>query len=161
LFGQEVRFHMCFRLVQYWRDNELICWFSVDNQKGSDELWGDAGQDDITGESLVRVSFHLSAEQKTNVVFVGVITGGHNVLFGEDGSDTLHGGNDEDTLIGDNGRILRQGAPQENFPWDSKMLWVSFPAPFDSEAIRKVRLFDDVDKVEVCYSDDRQCCVCR
>jgi Ca2+-binding RTX toxin-like protein len=119
--------------------------------KGSDELWGDEGQDDIVGEFIGMMNFNLSAEQRANYLFIDVdMTGGHNVLFGEDGSDIVHGGNDEDILIGDNGRILREGAPGETFPWDSELIWVTFPAPFNAEAIRKVRLFDDVDNVEVC-----------
>jgi RTX calcium-binding nonapeptide repeat (4 copies) len=126
-------------------------WLSVNNRKGSDKLWGDGGQDDITGEYLGTMNFHLSAEQRANLLLIDIdITGGHNVLFGEDGSDMVYGGNDEDTLIGDNGRILREGAPGKTFPWDSELVWVTFPAPFNAEAIRKVRLFDDVDKVEVC-----------
>jgi RTX calcium-binding nonapeptide repeat (4 copies) len=106
----------------------------------------------MTGEFLVTMNSHLRALKiLANLLLIVVdVAGGHNVLFGEDGSDTVHGGNDEDTLIGDNGRILREGAPGEKFPWHSEMIWTTFPAPFDSEVIRKVRLFDDVDKVEVC-----------
>lgn len=77
------------------------------------------------------------------------ITGGHNVLHGEDGDDTIHGGEDEDVVIGDNGRILREGVPGKTFPWASDIIWVTFPSPFESEAIREIRLFDDIDMIMV------------
>ncbi|CAB9505197.1 Kringle domain [Seminavis robusta] len=99
-------------------------------QEGHDVIYGDEGQDDITG--------------------------GHNILHGEDGGDTIHGGDNEDTIVGDNARILREGTAGNTFPWEHEITWVTFPAPFDTEVIREVRLFDDVDLVQgddVIYGD--------
>ncbi|CAB9505193.1 Kringle domain [Seminavis robusta] len=93
-------------------------------QEGSDTIFGDGGNDDITG--------------------------GHDVLFGEDAGDNLHGGSESDRLIGDNGRILRTGTriAASTFPWLHNFVWETFPSPFDTDVIREVRLFDDVDKIQ-------------
>lgn len=118
-------------------------------QEYADEIWGNAGQDDLIG--------------------------GHNVLHGKDAGDgkstrikpllrikkktlsfvvhfycyiVIHGGNDEDTIAGDNAEILRRVVKVGNsYPWDHDITWETYPAPFDKEVIREVRLFDDVDKV--------------
>ena len=61
-----------------------------------------------------------------------------------------NGGDGEDYIIGDNGRILRKIVDVgETFPWDHNIVWETFPVPFETEVIRDVRLFDDVDMVEV------------
>ena len=66
----------------------------------------------------------------------------------KDSHDVLLGGDNDDVLLGDNGEILREAVEvKTDFPW-KVFTWKRYPAPFDSEAIRDVRRYDDIDFVE-------------
>jgi len=76
------------------------------------------------------------------------ITGGHNKRGGDDSGDTLHGGEGDDVILGDNGQILREVEGLETeYPWIVHV-WVTYPAPFDTEPIRDLRRYDDIDLVQ-------------
>ena len=77
------------------------------------------------------------------------IWGGHNRAFGHDGNDTLHGNGDDDVILGDNGAIMREtnSFNMTEFPWTVHS-WKPYPAPFDTEIIRDVLRFDDIDLVQ-------------
>ena len=80
------------------------------------------------------------------------IIGGHNTCFGSDKGDALYGDEDDDYILGDNGDILREiESIRGEFPWTTYN-WKRYPAPFDSEKMRDVRRYDDIDKVR---TDDK------
>lgn len=67
---------------------------------------------------------------------------------GKDMNDTIHGGDDDDVILGDNGEILRQvDSIDIDFPW-TVHIWKRYPQPFQSEKIRDVRRYDDIDFVQ-------------
>ena len=66
------------------------------------------------------------------------ITGGHNVIGGQDGSDIIEGGDDADVTWGDNGRIYRDWTAND------ADRWVTYPAPF-ADVIREVERYDDIE----------------
>ncbi|GAX18396.1 hypothetical protein FisN_2Lh003 [Fistulifera solaris] len=91
-------------------------------QEGSDKVYGEAGNDDIYG--------------------------GHNIDFGDDTGDELSGGLDEDSILGDNGQIVRQLITSASeFPWLNGMVWLKYTEPFDTEVVREIRRYDDVDEI--------------
>lgn len=93
-------------------------------QQGQDTIYGDGGNDDIYG--------------------------GHAVVGGRDNGDILHGGDDEDTILGDNGQIVRQRLSiNGDDPWVQGMQWLTYASPFDSEVVRDVRRYDDIDYIQV------------
>jgi Ca2+-binding RTX toxin-like protein len=76
------------------------------------------------------------------------IYGGHHKQFGKDANDTLKGGEDDDVILGDNGEILREvNYTLTDFPW-TVHVWKTYPAPFDTERIRDLRRYDDIDYVQ-------------
>ena len=76
------------------------------------------------------------------------IYGGHHKMFGKDSNDTLRGGDDDDVILGDNGEILREILGNvTDFPW-TVFVWKTYPEPFNSEKIRDVRRYDDIDYVQ-------------
>jgi len=88
------------------------------------------------------------------------ITGGHNVLFGDDGHDTIDGGDaaqdtegdGADVILGDNGLIVR--TVLDPVAWT----WLRYPAPF-ADVIREVERFDDIDLIsgnDTIYGDGGQ-----
>jgi Ca2+-binding RTX toxin-like protein len=67
---------------------------------------------------------------------------------GKDINDTVHGGDDDDVILGDNGEILREVESIETeFPWIVHV-WKRYTQPFDTEKIRDVRRYDDIDYVQ-------------
>jgi Ca2+-binding RTX toxin-like protein len=92
-------------------------------QEGSDTIYGESGRDDIYG--------------------------GHSLRHGQDAGDTLNGGDHDDVILGDNGQIVRHRINFSSaYPWINGMVWETWPAPFDTEAIRGVRRYDDIDFIE-------------
>jgi len=93
--------------------------------KGVDSIWGQGGNDDIYG--------------------------GHNLEFGHDAGDIIDGGSDEDVILGDNGRIVREREGyNSSFPWFTGMIWLTYVSPFDNEVQRvDVRRYDDIDYIQV------------
>jgi len=93
--------------------------------KGADSIWGRGGNDDIYG--------------------------GHNLEFGHDAGDIIDGGSDEDVILGDNGRIVREREGyNSSFPWFTGMIWLTYVSPFDNEVQRvDVRRYDDIDYIQV------------
>ncbi len=78
------------------------------------------------------------------------IYGGHNIDFGDDTGDELSGGLDEDSILGDNGQIVRQLVTSSSeFPWLNGMVWLKYTEPFDTEVVREIRRYDDVDEIGV------------
>jgi len=70
--------------------------------------------------------------------------------FGLDGGDTLSGGDHDDVILGDNGQIVRNRVSfVSEYPWINGMVWKKWPVPFDTEVIRDVRRYDDIDSVQV------------
>ena len=62
----------------------------------------------------------------------------------------LKGGDHDDVILGDNGQILRNRTSYDNdFPWIHGMVWKTWPVPFNTEVIRDVRRYDDIDFVQV------------
>ena len=77
------------------------------------------------------------------------IYGGHQVVGGHDEGDTLRGGAGEDTVLGDNGQIVRQRLSiTSDFPWVNGMEWLAYASPFETEIVRDVRRYDDIDFIE-------------
>lgn len=106
----------------------LLKWLKSYFLQGNDTIYGGGGSDDIYG--------------------------GHHKRHGEDTGDVLYGGDMDDVVLGDNGEIIREMVPQQSisvFPWRNGIIWRNYPEPFDSEVIRDVRLYDDIDYVEVRY----------
>jgi len=68
------------------------------------------------------------------------IIGGHNVVGGSDGDDTIDGQQAADVVIGDNGRILRTWIG----PHGDQVL--RYPAPF-ADVVRTIERFDEIDEV--------------
>ena len=67
-------------------------------------------------------------------------------------NDTINGGDDDDVILGDNGEILREVETiATDHPW-TVHIWKRYPLPFQSEKIRDVRRYDDIDYVQ---GDDR------
>lgn len=68
----------------------------------------------------------------------------------------IRGGENDDVLLGDNGEILRELLSlSSSYPWVNGMIWKHYPAPFDSEVIRDVRRYDDIDDIQVrCFLYD-------
>jgi len=76
------------------------------------------------------------------------ILGGHHKRFGYDGSDTLSGGDGDDVILGDNGEIIRDVVSLEaEHPWMVHK-WKKYAYPFETERIRDVRRYDDIDHVQ-------------
>lgn len=64
--------------------------------------------------------------------------------------DLIYGGNDEDTVLGDNGQILRIRVGQDSdYPWILGSIWKTYPEPFSHSVIRNVSRYDDIDYVGV------------
>jgi Ca2+-binding RTX toxin-like protein len=61
--------------------------------------------------------------------------------------DIIYGGEDDDVVLGDNGEITREVMSKTHFPW-LVHVWKRYPVPFDSERIRDVRRYDDIDFVQ-------------
>lgn len=67
-------------------------------------------------------------------------------------NDTINGGDDDDVILGDNGEIVREVETiATDHPW-TVHIWKQYPLPFQSEKIRDVRRYDDIDYVQ---GDDR------
>jgi Ca2+-binding RTX toxin-like protein len=63
-------------------------------------------------------------------------------------NDTIYGGDGDDVILGDNGEILRQvDSIETDYPW-TVHVWKRYPLPFQSETIRDVRRYDDIDFVQ-------------
>lgn len=61
----------------------------------------------------------------------------------------LKGGENADVILGDNGEIKRRIISiGSTYPFDVGIIWEKYPPPFDSEVIRDVQRFDDVDLIE-------------
>ena len=76
----------------------------------------------------------------------------HNYFTGKDVNDTIRGGDGDDVVLGDNGEILREYVSiVTEFPW-RVYNWIRYAAPYDSEKIRDVRRYDDIDFIQ---GDDR------
>ena len=75
------------------------------------------------------------------------IYGGHSKADGEDNGDHLSGGDGDDVILGDNGAIIREAESVQDFPWYT-YVWKHYPEPFQSEAIRDIRRYDDLDHVQ-------------
>ena len=72
---------------------------------------------------------------------------GHNARYGIPGDDSLHGGEGDDVILGDNGDILREvESVADVFPFTTHV-WKAYPSPFDSEKIRDILRYDDVDEI--------------
>ena len=88
--------------------------------QGSDTIYGAGGNDDIYG--------------------------GHHIRHGQDEGDVIHGGEGADAVLGDNGEILRERVSMESgYPWVIGATWRTYPSPFESEVIRDIRRYDDID----------------
>lgn len=75
------------------------------------------------------------------------LIGGHEKRHGEDTGDYIDGGSGADCVLGENGQILREVASYDTtFPWIVHM-WKAYPLPFNSEPIRDIRRYDDIDNV--------------
>lgn len=62
----------------------------------------------------------------------------------------MSGGPDEDSILGDNGQIVRQLlSSTSEFPWMNGMVWLQYTEPFDTEVVRDIRRYDDVDEIGV------------
>ena len=76
----------------------------------------------------------------------------HPSFPGKDINDTLRGGDDDDVILGDNGEILREVETNAtDYPW-TVHIWKRYPLPFQSEKIRDIQRYDDIDFVQ---GDDR------
>ncbi len=76
--------------------------------------------------------------------------GGHNIDFGADTGDELSGGRDEDSILGDNGQIVRRLVRSTStFPWINGMIWLKYTEPFNTEVVREIRRYDDIDEIGV------------
>ncbi len=66
---------------------------------GADTIHGDDGDDVVLGQQARDTLFGDAGEDD--------LTGGHNVVGGDDTGDEIHGGADADAVLGDNGIITR------------------------------------------------------
>jgi Ca2+-binding RTX toxin-like protein len=78
-------------------------------------------------------------------VFIFCFSPSHS---GKDINDTVLGGDGDDVILGDNGEILREFKSLETeFPW-TVHVWERYKYPFDTEKIRDIRRYDDIDYVQ-------------
>ena len=80
----------------------------MEGNHGGDLMFGDAGEDDMIGGS----SAGRDPAVRDGAVIFGVVEP-RNLL---DGDDAMHGGGEDDVMIGDNGRIVRGDSQLD--PWE-------------------------------------------
>ena len=105
IFGDHARFDSTLPLDQNF---ESIFTSAVEGG-GIDTIHGDAGDDFVIGGQAGDQLFGDDGEDD--------ITGGHNVRFGADGDDTIDGGSEADVILGDNGQIHRTLTPGTFDQW--------------------------------------------
>ena len=125
-------------------------------QEGEDVIDGGNGSDDIYGgKCWASCKPHRAGSARTwltRETSVTLTLSGHNKRHGSDAGDLLSGGDGDDVILGDNGEIVRElVSSSSNYPWKTGMVWKSYPSPFDSEVIRDIRRYDDIDGV---FGDD-------
>ena len=117
---------------------------------GADRLKGGDHDDFLMGQEM---DDHIEGGDGSDDIW-----GGHHIPFGNDANDKLYGNNGDDVLLGDNGAILRETnlTNLTEFPW-TVYQWKTYASPFDTEKMRDVLRFDDLDLVEgndVMYGGD-------
>ncbi len=130
-------------------------WFSIFTSDadagGDDTIYGDAGEF-IDGNDLASSGYHdiIMGQQGADFLYGGPgdddITGGHNVVGGDDTGDIIDGQAGADVVLGDNGVIYRIVLTPESEDGD-ELEWAAYPKPF-IDLIRRIQRYDNVDLVE-------------